>query len=93
MQFKALLLSACAMFSTGAWAQKSPVECLPQEQGALELKAIRPGFFTVDGRMGQFDPCESLVKYRVPTQKGPEIISARSAPTPADGSVERIVMG
>jgi dienelactone hydrolase len=71
MQFKALLLSACAMFSTGAWAQKSPVECLPQEQGALELKAIRPGFFTVDGRMGQFDPCESLVKYRVPTQKGP----------------------
>ena len=59
------------MFSTGAWAQKSPVECLPQEQGALELKANRPGFFTVDGRMGQFDPCESLVKYRVPTQKGP----------------------
>lgn len=71
MQFKAFLLSACAMFSTGAWAQKSPVECLPQEQGALELKAIRPGFFTVDGRMGQFDPCENLVKYRVPTQKGP----------------------
>ena len=71
MQFKAFLLSACVMFSTGAWAQKSPVECLPQEQGALELKAIRPGFFTVQGRMGQFDPCENLVKYRVPTQKGP----------------------
>ena len=66
MQFKKLLLCLCAMCSTWAWAQKPVVECLPQEQGQLELVAIRSGFFTVTGRMGQFDPCESWVKFRRP---------------------------
>ncbi len=70
MHFKALFLIICAVFSTCAWAQKSSIECLPDEQGSLELIAIRPGFFTVNGRMGQFDPCESLVKFRIPSGSG-----------------------
>lgn len=77
MKVKAIFFSFCVVLSAGAWAQQSSIECLPHEQGALELSAIRPGFFTVTGRMGQFDPCESLVKYRVPAgpRKKPLLIS------------------
>ena len=59
-----------------AWAQ-SAVSCLPQERGALDLVALRPGFFTVSGKLGGFDPCEGSVKFRVPADsvKPPLMIS------------------
>lgn len=62
--------SALALSSTG-------IQCLPQERGALELLSLRPGFFTVTGQIGGFDPCESNVRFRVPTgaNKPPLMIS------------------
>jgi dienelactone hydrolase len=39
--------------------------------------ALRPGFFTVSGKLGGFDPCEASVKFRVPAgpSKPPLMIS------------------
>lgn len=61
-----------AWVATGGVALASAppdIACLPQERGALELVARRPGFFTVSGRMGGFDPCETAVKFRIPAGK------------------------
>lgn len=58
------------------WAQ-APLTCLPEERGTLELQALRPGFFTISGRLGGFDPCEPNVKFRIPAgmHKPPLMIS------------------
>ena len=32
----------------------------------MNLVPVRPGFHTVQGRMGGFDPCEPLVRFRLP---------------------------
>lgn len=61
-----------------AQVQDSPaVTCLPQARGAVELSALRPGFFTVTGRLGGFDPCEASVKFRTPSRaaRAPLMIS------------------
>ena len=47
-------------------SSQTAVTCSPNDRGALELVALRPGFFTVTGKMGGFDPCEASVKFRVP---------------------------
>ncbi|MBM3996858.1 MAG: hypothetical protein FJ303_22315 [Planctomycetes bacterium] len=62
--------------STLAWAQPS-INCLPHERGEQALVTISPGFFTVAGRMGGFDPCESSVRFRIPSgaNKPPLMIS------------------
>ncbi len=54
-----------AAFAAPAWAQPA-LTCLPEERGHVDLQALRPGFFTVTGRMGGFDPCEASVKFRIP---------------------------
>lgn len=69
-----------AWIATGgvALASSPPdIACLPQERGALELGALPSGLFTVSGRMGGFDPCETAVKFRIPagTSKPPLMIS------------------
>lgn len=33
----------------------------------MELVTLRPGFFSVTGRLGGFDPCEAQVKFRIPS--------------------------
>ncbi len=42
------------------------VTCLPQERGAMELAPLGPGIYTVNGKLGGFDPCEPSVKFRIP---------------------------
>ncbi len=71
-------LCACLVAGAPALALAQPaVACLPQERGALELVSLRPGYFTVAGRMGGFDPCEANVKFRIPrgVEKPPLMIS------------------
>ncbi len=67
------LLACCV----SAWAQDTAqptgptptapaLTCAPEARGQMTLQALRPGFHTVQGRLGGFDPCEPLVRYRVP---------------------------
>lgn len=67
------LLVLCPVLAAG----QPVISCLPQEKGALELVALRPGYFTVSGRMGGFDPCDDRVKFRLPEgrSKAPLMIS------------------
>lgn len=61
----------------GPAVAQAGMECLPQQQGAMNLVALRPGFHTVTGTLGGFDPCEASVRFRVPagTGKAPLMIS------------------
>jgi dienelactone hydrolase len=65
------------MHAVAVQAAQPQMDCLPQERGSLELRAIQPNFFTVSGRFGGFDPCESSVKFRTPkdSKNSPVIIS------------------
>lgn len=65
------------LLTTYGLASQPVLECLPNERGSLELRAIQPNFFTVSGRFGGFDPCESNVKFRIPkdSQNPPIIVS------------------
>ena len=42
------------------------ITCAPEARGNMTLQALRPGFHTATGHLGGFDPCERLVRYRVP---------------------------
>lgn len=61
-----LFAGLIAGFSALTWAQPA-ITCLPHERGEQALVPLRPNFFTVSGRMGGFDPCESNVKFRIPS--------------------------
>lgn len=76
MIWRTLFLWLAAVWPIYAAGQPA-VTCLPQEKGALDLVALRPGFFTVSGQMGGFDPCEGNVKFRIPggISKPPLMIS------------------
>jgi dienelactone hydrolase len=69
-----LLLIAC---SASLAIARPDIDCLPQARGSVELVSLRPGFYTVAGQMGGFDPCEASVKYRIPASqsKPPLMIS------------------
>jgi len=65
------LLLACTQ---AAWTPRAPaanhsftpvITCVPEARGNMTLEALRPGFHTATGRLGGFDPCERLVRYRV----------------------------
>lgn len=77
MRLRTWLLVWVAAAGSALASAQPVITCLPQERGALELVTIRPGFHTVSGRMGGFDPCESSVKFRIPSgaSKPPLMIS------------------
>ena len=71
------LLLTCSL---SAWAQGSEapasqptaaqaITCASDARGNMSLRALRPGFYTATGHLGGFDPCERLVRYRVPKSK------------------------
>lgn len=62
-----LLLMCC---SYAAQAETPAIECMANARGQISLLEIRPGFFSVKGRMGSFDPCEPQVKFRLPPGQG-----------------------
>ena len=70
MAFHPALLLSLAFLATVLAAPvraQTALACLPEERGSVELSALRPGYFTVAGRLGGFDPCEASVKFRVPS--------------------------
>lgn len=58
-----------------AQAQVAPSECRPQAQGQMQLVPLRGNFYTAQGRLGGFDPCEPSVRFRAPATKAPLMIS------------------
>lgn len=77
MPIKIFLSALLFLYSVVGQAAQPQLECLPQERGSLELRPILPNFFTVSGRFGGFDPCESSVKFRTPagSKNAPVILS------------------
>lgn len=68
----ASFLAACAQYPVTPGPQHAAtsappgIVCAPEARGKMSLQALRPGFHTATGRLGGFDPCEHLVRYRVP---------------------------
>lgn len=72
----AIFLCVFLNITNAVWAD-SKIDCLPSERGTVELVSLRANFFTINGRLGGFDPCEPQVKFRIPTaaKKPPLMIS------------------
>ena len=72
------LILVCSLLGlhSSAQAQIKPEDCRPQAQGQMQLLPLRGNFYTAQGRLGGFDPCEASVRYRVPAAgKAPLMIS------------------
>lgn len=50
------------------WSQtiSSGASCRPEQHGQARLVELRPDFFTVQGQLAGFDPCNPHVKFRLP---------------------------
>jgi len=65
-----------ALQASAAQAQITPGDCRAQAQGQMQLVSLRGNFYTAQGRLGGFDPCEANVLYRVHAgSKAPLMIS------------------
>ena len=63
----ALIIGVIAAGTPGLTSAAQPsLTCLSSERGQMTLIPLRANFYTVQGRMGGFDPCEPLVKFRLP---------------------------
>jgi dienelactone hydrolase len=77
MRWKTWMVAWLVAGASALTSAQPSISCLPQERGDLALVPLRPNFFTVTGRMGGFDPCESNVSFRIPSgaTKPPLMIS------------------
>ena len=49
-----------------ALGQVTQADCRHQARGQMQLVPLRGNFYTAQGQLGGFDPCEASVRYRVP---------------------------